>query len=286
MEIYYPSRMLYIGPHVSISESIAFAPERAHNYGATGFALFSKNQRMWKSQSLKDNEIKDFKKKLEEYGYTKKAILPHAGYLINPASPDEEIKTKSLSLFLLEMERLQSLGLDIINIHPGAYKEGDRKEGIKRSAEMIDRVLGTFPNMRVAIENTAGAGTIIGSTFEELEELLSLLKYKDRAGFTLDTAHLYGAGYDVRNNINKILDSFFSIFGNDKLYGMHLNDSKVALSSNKDRHDNIGYGLIGREAFHEIVKRKEVQLIPLILETPDETLWKEEIKELINVQQQ
>ena len=276
--------MLYIGPHVSISESIALAPERAHALGATGFALFSKNQRMWKSPSLKEEEIILFKKSMEKNGYSSENVLPHAGYLINPASPDEELGKKSLTLFLLEMERLRALGLERINIHPGAYKEGDRKDGIKRSAAMIDTVLSSFPSMFVSIENTAGAGTIIGSTFEELDELLSYIKEKDRVGFTLDTAHLYGAGYDVRNDISKILDNFFSRFGDEKLLGMHLNDSKVPLASKKDRHDNLGKGLIGWDAFREIVKRKEVQNIPLILETPDETLWSEEIKKLLNVQ--
>ena len=276
--------MLYIGPHVSISESIALAPERAHALGATGFALFSKNQRMWKSPSLKEEEIILFKKSMEKNGYSSENVLPHAGYLINPASPDEELGKKSLTLFLLEMERLRALGLERINIHPGAYKEGDRKDGIKRSAAMIDTVLSSFPSMFVSIENTAGAGTIIGSTFEELDELLSYIKVKDRVGFTLDTAHLYGAGYDVRNDISKILDNFFSRFGDEKLLGMHLNDSKVPLASKKDRHDNLGKGLIGWDAFREIVKRKEVQNIPLILETPDETLWSEEIKKLLNVQ--
>lgn len=276
--------MLYIGPHVSISESIALAPERAHALGATGFALFSKNQRMWKSPSLKEEEIALFKKNMEKYGYSKEGVLPHAGYLINPASPDEELSAKSLALFLLEMERLKTLGLDKINIHPGAYKEGDRRDGIKRSATMIDNVLSSFPDMYIAIENTAGAGTIIGSTFEELDEILSYIKEKDRVGFTLDTAHLYGAGYDVKDDITRILDDFFSRFGSEKLLGMHLNDSKVPLASKKDRHDNLGKGLIGLEAFEEIVRRKEVQNIPLILETPDETLWSEEIQKLLNVQ--
>ena len=276
--------MLYIGPHVSISESIALSVERAHSYGATGFALFSKNQRMWKSPALKETEILDFRENMMKYGYRIEGVMPHAGYLINPASPDPELRIKSRDLFLLEMDRLQKLGLDVINIHPGAYKEGDREDGIKRSANMINHVLETYPDMRVAIENTAGAGTIIGNTFEELDMLLSQVKEKDRAGFTLDTAHLYGAGYDVKNNIDGILDSFFARFGSDKLYGMHLNDSKVPLGSNKDRHDNLGRGLIGMEAFHEIVRRKEVQGIPLILETPDETLWESEIKELLNVQ--
>ena len=276
--------MLYIGPHVSISESIALAVERAHALGATGFALFSKNQRMWKSAPLKESEILAFRENMMKYGYKIKGILSHAGYLINPASPDVELRVKSRDLFLLEMERLHALGLDVINIHPGAYKEGEKSDGIKRSAEMIDYVLQACPDMKVAIENTAGAGTIIGSSFEELDMILSLIREKDRAGFTLDTAHLYGAGYDVREDVNGVLDSFFRRFGEEKLYGMHLNDSKVALGSNKDRHDNLGKGLIGMETFHEIVRRREVQDIPLILETPDETLWESEIRELLNVQ--
>ena len=276
--------MLYIGPHVSISESIALAVERAHALGATGFALFSKNQRMWKSAPLKESEILTFRENMMKYGYKIKGVLPHAGYLINPASPDVELRVKSRDLFLLEMERLHALGLDVINIHPGAYKEGEKSDGIKRSAEMIDYVLQACPDMKVAIENTAGAGTIIGSSFEELDMILSLIREKDRAGFTLDTAHLYGAGYDVREDVNGVLDSFFRRFGEEKLYGMHLNDSKVALGSNKDRHDNLGKGLIGMETFHEIVRRREVQDIPLILETPDETLWESEIRELLNVQ--
>lgn len=275
--------MLYTGPHVSISGSVALAVERAHSLGATGFAMFSKNQRMWKSPALKDEEINDFRNNMEKYGYSPRAVLPHAGYLINPATPDEELGKKSRELFMLEMERLSRLGLDVINIHPGAYKEGERKDGILRSAGMIDSVLEAFPSMRVAVENTAGAGTIIGSKFEELDEILSSIRNSDRVGFTLDTAHLYGAGYDVKNDINGILDSFFARFGN-RLYGMHLNDSKVPLASNRDRHDNLGKGLIGIEPFREIVKRKEVQNIPLILETPDETLWESEIRELLNVQ--
>lgn len=276
--------MLYIGPHVSISDSIALAVERAHSLGATGFALFSKNQRMWKSPALKESEILDFRDKMIDYGYKIKGVLPHAGYLINPASPDVELEQKSRDLFLLEMDRLEKLGLDVINIHPGAYKEGERSDGIKRSAKMIDFVLKACPNMHVAIENTAGAGTIIGSTFEELDMLLSLITEKDRAGFTLDTAHLYGAGYDVKSDVDSVLDSFFARFGSGKLFGMHLNDSKVPLGSKKDRHDNLGKGLIGMETFHEIVRRKEVQNIPLILETPDDSLWKSEIEELLNVQ--
>ena len=274
--------MLFIGPHVSISGSIALAVERAHELGATGFALFTKNQRQWRCPPLKEDEISAFKKNMEKYGYSYNALLPHAGYLINLATPDENLEKKSLDLFQEEAHRLDSLGIKVINIHPGAYKEGERIDGIKRSASMIDLVLKSHPGLSVAIENTAGAGTILGSTFEELSSILDHIEEKDRVGFTLDTAHLFGAGYDVKNNISGILDDFVSRFGSEKLYGMHLNDSKAPLASHKDRHDNIGLGLIGKEAFFEIVKRKEARQKPLILETPNEELWKEEIKELLN----
>lgn len=273
--------MLYIGPHVSISGSVAFAADRAHELGATGFAIFTKNQRQWKSPALKEEDIAAFKTKLEEYGYTQEAILPHAGYLINPASPDEELRAKSIALFQEEASRLEALGLETINIHPGAFKEGDRSDGIKRCASALDEVLAAHPSVRIAVENTAGAGTILGSTFEELDMILSEVKASDRVGFTLDTAHLFGSGYNVRDDADKVLDEFFSRFSPDKLYGMHLNDSKVPLASNKDRHESIGLGLIGSGCFRAIVRRKEVQGKPLILETPDESRWADEVSMLL-----
>ena len=273
--------MIHIGPHVSSQGSVSFAPLRAKELGATGFALFTKNQRQWRSPELKEEDISAFKKNILDSGYSPKSILPHAGYLINPASPNEEMADKSFNLFMDEGQRVVRLGLETINIHPGAYKEGSMEEGIKRCSLMVDRVLEEVPGLKIALENTAGAGTIIGSKFDELDAILSEIKNKDRVGFTLDTAHLFGAGYDVKGDPDGVLDSFFSRFGEDKLFGMHLNDSKVPLSSNKDRHESIGLGLIGKEAFLTIVKRREVMNIPLILETPDESRWKEEINELL-----
>ena len=273
--------MIHIGPHVSSQGSVSFAPLRAKELGATGFALFTKNQRQWRSPELKEEDISAFKKNILDLGYSPKSILPHAGYLINPASPNEEMADKSFNLFMDEGQRVVRLGLETINIHPGAYKEGSMEEGIKRCSLMVDRVLEEVPGLKIALENTAGAGTIIGSKFEELDAILSEIKNKDRVGFTLDTAHLFGAGYDVKEDPDGVLDNFFSRFGEEKLFGMHLNDSKVPLSSNKDRHESIGLGLIGKEAFLTIVKRREVMNIPLILETPDENRWKEEINEFL-----
>ena len=223
---------------------------------------------------------------MEKCGYSPSAVLPHAGYLINPASPDPLLQEKSLSLFLDEAGRTAALGLEMINIHPGAYKEGERRDGIRRSAAMMDRVLDEYPSLKIAVENTAGAGTIIGDTMDDLEVLLSYVKNSERLGFTLDTAHLFGAGYDVKDDADGVLDQFFSRFGEEKLYGMHLNDSKVPLGSKKDRHDSIGLGLIGKEAFLTIVGRKELQGKPLILETPDESRWKDEIRELLGSNQE
>ena len=274
----YSFSMHFIGPHVSIRENISLSPERAHELGATGFAIFTKNQRIWSAPPLKDEDAVSFRNEMARLGFSPSSVLPHAGYLINPASPDEELRKKSLELFEDEASRTVKLGLNTINIHPGAYKEGSREDGIRRTAAMLDAVLDDIPEIRIAVENTAGSGTILGSTFEELEAILSGVRNKDRVGFTLDTAHLFGAGFDVKNDITSILDRFFSIFGKDKLYGMHLNDSKVPLSSHKDRHESIGHGLIGKEAFLEIVSRGDTENIPLILETPDESRWESEIR--------
>ncbi len=273
--------MRFIGPHVSIKENISFAVDRAAAIGATGFAIFTKNQRIWSAPPLSDESIESFRKKMAEKNYSPSAVLPHAGYLINPATPDEELRAKSLSLFCDEAERTVLLGLSTINIHPGAYKEGDRKDGLRRSARMIDEVLSAVPEIRIAIENTAGSGTILGSTFEELDELLANVNCKERVGFTLDTAHLFGAGYDVKNKATAILDDFVTRFGKEKLFGMHLNDSKVPLSSKKDRHESIGEGLIGKEAFKAIIQHDATENIPLILETPNEERWPEEVKMLL-----
>ena len=273
--------MRFIGPHVSIKENISFAVDRAAAIGATGFAIFTKNQRIWSAPPLSDESIESFRKKMAEKNYSPSAVLPHAGYLINPATPDEELRAKSLSLFCDEAERTVLLGLSTINIHPGAYKGGDRKDGLRRSARMIDEVLSAVPEIRIAIENTAGSGTILGSTFEELDELLANVNCKERVGFTLDTAHLFGAGYDVKNKATAILDDFVTRFGKEKLFGMHLNDSKVPLSSKKDRHESIGEGLIGKEAFKAIIQHDATENIPLILETPNEERWPEEVKMLL-----
>ena len=269
--------MRYIGPHVSIRGSVALSVGRAYYLRASGFAIFTKNQRTWSAPPLRKDDAEVFRETMKDLGYPPESVLPHAGYLINPATPDEELRKKSLALFIDEARRTEGLGLRVLNIHPGAYREGDAADGIRRAAAMIDQVLSEVPGIRIAVENTAGSGTILGSRFEELDALLSASSCRDRIGFTLDTAHLCGAGYDVRNDPDGILGKFVSAFGREKLYGMHLNDSKVPLGSAKDRHESLGKGCIGMEAFIAIVRNSATDGIPLILETPDESAWADEI---------
>lgn len=279
--------MLWIGPHVSIAKDISLSVERAHGYGATGFAIFTKNQKVWHAKPLEETSIRAFRENLRKYGIPIGAILPHAGYLINPATPREELREKSMCLMLDEGNRVHQLGIDLLNIHPGAYIEGEREDGLRRTASFLDEALDRMsPEIRIALENTAGAGTVLGDRLEELESIIGYSRHSDQLGITIDTMHMFGAGYDVRNDMTGIMDEIMSRFGSDKLFGMHLNDSMVELGSHRDRHDSIGKGKIGLEAFMELARRKDVENRPLILETPDETRWPMEISTLLECNQE
>lgn len=276
-------KMLYIGPHVSISKDISLSPARAAEKGAGAFAIFTKNQKIWKAKPLEKSSIEEFKKNLTGFGYSRDRVLAHAGYLINPATPDPALRKKSADLLKEEIARCISLGLDKLNIHPGAYIEGERGDGIIRAASFFDEAL-EGSNFFLSIENTSASGTNLGGDLRELLKLIETAKHGERMGVTLDTAHLYGYGYDVKNNATAILDEACSLFGKEKIFGMHLNDSKASLASHKDRHESIGKGLIGRDAFMEIASSGIAQDKPLILETPDEQSWAEEIRMLTSAQ--
>lgn len=269
--------MIYVGAHVSIAKDISLAPVRAKEIGAGAFALFLKNQKVWSAPELKKESVEAFKENLKSLGFLERMVLPHAGYLINLASPKEDMAEKSLTLFKDEIGRAKMLGLKRVNIHPGAYIEGERNDGLRRCAELLDKALEDTDDFIVALEDTAGSGSNLGSSLEELSTIIECAKKKDQIGITLDTCHLYGAGYDIRTKASSVMDRALSLFGKDKIIGMHINDSKAELASHKDRHESLGKGKIGIEAFREIVSHEIAQGIPLILETVDESLWKDEI---------
>lgn len=277
--------MKYIGAHVSASGGVEFAPINAHEIGANAFALFTKNQRQWVSKPLTEESIRLFKENCEKLGFLPEYILPHDSYLINLGHPEEEGLTKSRAAFLDEMQRCEELGLKLLNFHPGSHlNKISIEECLSRIAESINIALEKTKGVTAVIENTAGQGSNLGNKFSELRYIIDRVEDKSRVGICLDTCHTFTAGYDFLTDYDKVFDEFDQEVGFQYLRGMHLNDSKKELGSHVDRHDSIGKGLIGSVFFERLMKDERFDNMPLILETPDETKWAEEITWLRSVE--
>ena len=277
--------MKYIGAHVSASGGVEFAPINAHEIGANAFALFTKNQRQWVSKPLTEESIQLFKENCEKYNFQADYILPHDSYLINLGHPEEEGLAKSRAAFLDEMQRCEQLGLKLLNFHPGSSLNKIAIEDcLALIAESINITLEKTKGVTAVIENTAGQGSNLGSEFWQLKYIIDRVEDKSRVGICLDTCHTYTAGYDIVNDYDKVFDEFEKEVGFKYLRGMHLNDSKKELGSHVDRHDNIGKGLIGSTFFEKLMKDSRFDNMPLILETPYESKWAEEISWLRSVE--
>ena len=242
--------MKYIGAHVSASGGVENAPANAHKIGATAFALFTKNQRQWVAAPLTAAQIDSFRNVCDQYGYLPAQILPHDSYLINLGHPERDGLEKSRAAFLDEMQRCEQLGLDRLNFHPGSHLQKIApEESLDRIAESINIALDKTHGVTAVIENTAGQGSNLGFAFEQL-------------------------AYEACEKTFAELDS---IVGFEYLKGMHLNDAMKILGSRVDRHTPLGEGMIGMECFRYIMQDARFDGIPLILETPDEERWPEEI---------
>lgn len=275
--------MKYVGAHVSASGGVEKAPENAHAIGATAFALFTKNQRQWFSNPLTLASIRLFRDNCEKYGYKPFQVLPHDSYLINLGHPEDGALDKSRESFLDEMKRCEQLGLDRLNFHPGSHlKQIDEETCLQRIAESINIVLDKTKGVTAVIENTAGQGSNVGYRFEHLKYIIERVEDKNRVGVCIDTCHAYTSGYDVKTpeGFNRTFEELEETVGLKYLKGMHLNDSKKEFGSRVDRHDNLGKGFLGNETFRLIMNDKRFDDMPLILETPEESLWEKEIKEL------
>jgi deoxyribonuclease IV len=275
--------MKYIGAHVSASGGVENAPLNAHEIGAKAFALFTRNQRQWKSSPLTSRSIDLFKERCAAYGYLPSQILPHDSYLINLGHPEAEGLAKSREAFLDEMQRCEQLGLDRLNFHPGSHLNAlPIDDCLDRIAESINEALNQTSGVTAVIENTAGQGTNLGHTFEQIAHIIDRVEDKSRVGVCIDTAHTLAAGYDIITTEGFIdtFDKFDKIIGFSYLRGMHINDSKKDLASKVDRHDSIGKGLMGLTTFKMLMNDPRFDNIPMILETPDETIWAEEISYL------
>jgi deoxyribonuclease IV len=278
--------MKYVGPHVSASGGVENAPLNANAIGAKAFALFTKNQRQWFSSPLTKSGIKTFRENCEKYDYKPFQILPHDSYLINLGHPESEPLEKSRVAFLDEMQRCELLGLDRLNFHPGSHLNTiGIEECLKRMGESINIVLEKTKGVTAVIENTAGQGTNLGHTFEQLRVIIDNVDDKSRVGVCIDTCHAFTSGYDIKTpgGFKSTFERFDEIIGFQYLKGMHLNDSKKDFATRVDRHENIGIGFLGEEIFRIIMNDKRFDNMPLILETPDESLWEREIKFLYSI---
>ena len=272
--------MKHIGPHVSASGGVENAPLNAMAVGASAFALFTKNQRQWFSAPLTGKSIDAFKANCENAGISADYILPHDSYLINLGQPETEALEKSRNSFLEEMKRCEQLGLKMLNFHPGSHlNKIPMEECLRRIAESINIVLDKTQGVTAVIENTAGQGSNVGFSFQHIASIIDKVEDKSRVGVCLDTCHTYSAGYDLKTAEGYVqtFREFDETIGANYLRAIHLNDTKKPFASRVDRHDSIGKGLLGIEFFQRFMKDPRFDNMPLILETPDDTLWAEEI---------
>ncbi len=273
--------MKYIGAHVSAAGGVENAPLRAHEIGATAFALFTKNQRQWVAKPLTASSIDQFKENCEKYGYGPGQIIPHDSYLINLGHPDPEKRQKSLDAFIDELQRCEQLGIDRLNFHPGSHlREISEDRCMDYIAESINTALDQTNGVTAVLENTAGQGSNLGHKHEQLAYIIDQVEDKSRVGVCIDTCHAYAAGYDLKNDYEAVMNDFSEVVGFGYLKAMHINDSKVTLGSRKDRHHCLGAGEMGWEPFKKLMQDQRIDNIPMTLETIDTALWPAEIQQL------
>ena len=278
--------MKYVGAHVSASGGVYNAPINAMAIGAKAFALFTKNQRQWAAKELDTKTIDKWFKELEKSGIQAKHILPHDSYLINLGHPELEAREKSLNGFIHEIERCEILKLDRLNFHPGSHlRKISEEECLNNIAESMNKAIDVTKDVKLVIENTAGQGSNLGYKFEHLAYIIDKIEDKSRVGVCIDTCHMFTAGYDIRTReaYDKTWNEFDSIVGRKYLMGMHINDSKPELGSRVDRHDSLGIGKIGWDAFRFIMNDDRMNDIPLVLETINEEIWAQEIQALYDL---
>lgn len=280
---------LIIHPFAGVQNSI----QNSLHIGGNAFALFLKSQRKWSSPPLAPEVRDQFRAFCLEHKYdAAKHILPHGSYLVNLAQPDPEKADQAYTCFLDDLQRCEALGIKLYNFHPGSTGKHPRSEAIGRIAAQLNKAHKATSTVITVLENMAGSGNVIGSTWEDLRDVIALIDDKSRVGVCIDTCHTFAAGYDLRSPeaFKKTMDSFESVVGMSYLKALHLNDSKAPLSSNRDLHANIGTGFLGLRAFHNVVNFAPFQGLPMVLETPidkkgpdgkaveDRGVWATEIK--------
>ena len=279
--------MKRIGAHVSASGGVSNAPLNAARIGADAFAMFVKNQRRWDAPPLSAEEIIAFKDALRQSGIRAEHVLVHDSYLINLGHPREAEREKSLNAFVDEIRRCEALGLRLLNFHPGSHlNEISAQVCLDNIAGSLNFAIANTSCVKLVLENTAGQGSNLGYDFAQLAYVIDKISNKDRIGVCIDTCHAFAAGYDMRSPqaYERTMSEFDRAIGYKFLSGMHLNDTKNELGVRKDRHESLGRGFLGLAAFENIMNDPNIDEIPLILETIDDSLWAKEITLLRSMQ--
>jgi len=260
---------MYLGSHMSISGGLHKAFERIRSVDGTALQIFTRNQRQWKIPELTDEMIEQFKEAWKDWGDY--PVAAHDSYLINLASPKKDTAEKSLHAFTEEMRRCEALGIPWLVTHPGSHLGKGVDAGIERYVKKLDKAIedSDTETVTVLLETTAGQGTNLGATFEELAQMLEQSKHGDRLGVCYDTCHTFAAGYDIRTKeaYNKTMDQFDRLIGTDRIGFFHLNDSKPELGDKKDRHEHIGKGAIGKDGFRNLLNDERFSRVGMSLET-------------------
>ena len=279
--------MKRIGAHVSASGGVFNAPLNAARIGADAFAMFVKNQRRWDAPPLSVEETIAFKDALKQSGIRAEHVLVHDSYLINLGHPREAEREKSLNAFIDEIRRCEALELKLLNFHPGSHlNEISAQVCLDNIAGSLNFAIANTSGVKLVLENTAGQGSNLGYDFAQLAYVIDKISNKDRIGVCIDTCHAFAAGYDLRSRqaYERTMSEFDRAIGYKFLSGMHLNDTKNELGVRKDRHESLGRGFLGLGAFENIMNDPNIDEIPLILETIDESIWAEEIALLRSMQ--
>ncbi len=260
--------MLNIGCHLSTTKGFENMGKEALQIKANTFQFFTRNPRGGKAKDIDEKDIKALKEIMEKNNFAK--ILAHGSYTLNPCSADEKVRQFALETMVDDLARMEYLPNNLYNFHPGSHVKQGADIGINYIVDTLNEVIRPNQTTKVLLETMAGKGTEVGRNFEEIAEIISRVKLKNHMGVCLDTCHVYDGGYDIVNDLDEVLERFDRIIGLDKLYAIHLNDSKNPFESHKDRHEKIGQGSLGIESITRIINHPKLRDLPFFLETPND----------------
>lgn len=261
--------MITLGAHLSASKGFVNMYETALSIGANTFQFFTRNPRGGKAKDIDIADIDEFLKLVnanDSFG----TVLAHAPYTLNACSAKADVRTFALETFKDDISRMELIPNQLYNFHPGSHVGQGEEKGIEQIAEILNEVIFEDMTTTVLLETMAGKGSEIGKTFEELNEIIKRVEQSDKVGVCLDTCHVHDGGYDIVNSLDEVLEQFDKVIGIDRLKALHLNDSKNPIGAHKDRHEKIGEGYIGINAFEKIVNHPVLSTLPMFLETPNE----------------